>query len=58
MDPLEGTLLRVNADERISEFAHFYLRIHLRIVKQLALPFLTFCDISPLLLSLRTLGRF
>ena len=30
MGPFEGTLLRVNADERTSEFTHFNLAIRLR----------------------------
>jgi len=30
MGPFEGTLFRVNADERTSEFTHFNLAIRLR----------------------------
>ena len=41
MDPLEGTLFRVNAYELISEFTHFNLVVRLRTVKQSAIPFTT-----------------
>ena len=42
MDPLEGTLFRVNADWPTSESTYFNLVIRLSIVKQLAIPFTTF----------------
>ena len=41
MDPFEGILFRVNADELTSEFTHFNLVICWSIVKQLAIPFTT-----------------
>ena len=41
-----------------SELTHFNLAIRLRKVKQLAIPFSTFYNVSPLLLSLRQLGTF
>ena len=51
MDPCEGTLLRVNADRLTSEFTHFDLVLPVSIVKQWALPFLTFFCHVPLLKS-------
>ena len=41
-----------------SEFTHFNLVIRSSNVKQSAFPFSTFCNVSPLLLSLRHLGTF
>jgi len=41
-----------------SEFTQFNLVIRLSKVKQSAIPFSTFCNVSPLLLSLRQLGTF
>ena len=58
MEPFEASLLGRMRTDLTSELTHFNLVIRLSKVKQLAIPFSTFYNVSPLLLSLRHLGNF
>ena len=56
MEPFEASLLGRMRTDLTSELTHFNRVIRLSKVKQLAIPFSTLYNVSPLLLSSRHLG--